>query len=267
LLHRARATLSFLVLPRMAASPSRRPTASRKELARLLLRYGVASRAAAAECVRAGRVRVGGRVVRDPQAWVEADAAIEIDARAARPPERVVVMLHKPTGCVTTTRDPQGRPTVYEHVAGVPTALREGLRAIGRLDLDTSGLLLFTNDTQWLDHITDPASHVTKTYAVRTRGRLSDAQLQRLRDGVVLADGPARALEVRRASGAGRGRWIELVIDEGRNREVRRMLHAVGGDVRELRRSAIGALELGALAPSAWRVLEAGEVARLEAPS
>ncbi|TAJ02094.1 MAG: rRNA pseudouridine synthase, partial [Planctomycetota bacterium] len=215
-------------------TPPRRPTPPSRSLERVLLRHGAASRAEARALVLARRVRVDGRVVADPSAAVRDGARIEIDGADARPIERVAIALHKPAGCVTTARDPEGRPTVFDHLADAP----RGLRAVGRLDLDTSGLLVLTNDTRLADRIADPRSRIPKTYELRTRSKLSDAQLARLCDGVELADGPARALSVERCAGPERGRWIALAIDEGRNREVRRMIHAVGGEVRELVRVA-----------------------------
>lgn len=244
--------------PRRAGQPRRTPPPGRA-LERLLLRYGVASRGAARALILERRVRVDGRVCVDPQRRFDERARVEIDGAGALRPALVVVALHKPTGCVTTSRDPDGRPTVFDHLADAPS----GLRAVGRLDLDTSGLLVFTNDTRLADRIADPRSRIAKTYEVRTRARLSDAQLARLRAGVVLADGPARALDAERCAGPERGKWISLSIDEGRNREVRRMIHAVGGEVRELVRVAIGELRLGELAPGQWRALEGAEIEAL----
>ncbi|MBM3976647.1 MAG: rRNA pseudouridine synthase [Planctomycetes bacterium] len=247
----------------MPTPPRRGPAPARKDLVRLLLRYGVGSRAQARELVLAGRVRVDGRVCTDPHERFDERSRIEIDGQRAEQPERVVVMLNKPVGCLTTARDPAGRPTVFAYLAGAPS----GLRAVGRLDLDTSGLLLFTNDTLLAARISDPSSHVAKHYEVRTRARLSDTQLAELRTGVQLSDGPARALRVERCIGAQRGRWIELSLDEGRNREVRRMVHTVGGDVRELRRVAIGALRLDDLQSGQWRALAESELQLLGLPA
>lgn len=210
--------------------------------------------------MRAGRVRVNARTVRDPAAWVDEQRdALELDGRRLQRAERIVVALHKPVGCVTTRSDTDGRATVYDHLRDAPA----GLRAIGRLDLDTSGLLLFTNDTALAERIASPAAKVAKTYELRTRTRLSDAQLAQLEAGVELADGRTLPARAERIAGERMGRWLRLAIREGRNRQIRRMVHALGGEVVELRRVAIGGLRLGELPCGRWRKLDAAELPAL----
>jgi len=233
------------------------------ELERLLSKAGACSRVEARALVRAGRVRVDGRVVRDPARSFSAGARVELDGRPLGAARRRYLALHKPRGYVTTRRDPEGRPTVYD--------LLEGLDAhvvpVGRLDLETSGLLLLTNDTLFADRISDPDSHVPKTYKVEARPRLSDAALERLRGGLLLADGPTRPARVEKLGDRGPATRFLVTIDEGRNREVRRMVQELGSRVEKLARISIGALELGTLAAGKWRELEPAELRALGGPS
>jgi 23S rRNA pseudouridine2605 synthase len=178
--------------------------------------------------------------------------------------ERVVIALHKPVGLVTTRVDPGGRPTVYDALQGLP----RWVFPVGRLDRDSAGLLIFTNDHQLGERLTSPDAHVPKTYHARVRG-VPDAQaLRALREGIPLDDGVSTRPAVVRVIGAARGAdepstWLEIVLTEGRNRQVRRMASAVGHDVLELVRVAIGGFRLGSLAPGEWRELTDEEVGRL----
>jgi 23S rRNA pseudouridine2605 synthase len=172
---------------------------------------------------------------------------------------RVYVLLYKPTGYLTTYRDPQGRPTVYDLIADAGTFLSP----VGRLDLDTSGLLLLTNDNQFAERVTNPASHVPKTYLVKSSMRLSDAQLQQLRDGIRLSDGPTRPAVVTRIRDSARYTHFEITLTEGRNRQVRRMVEALGATVLKLVRVRIGTLAIGTLPIGQWRLLTRAEVAAL----
>jgi pseudouridine synthase len=238
-------------------APGRRGRA--RTLDRLLSRLGLGSRSSAAAWIRAGRVRVDGAVVRDPQRWVDVRARLELDEKRVLATRTLVLALHKPRGVVTTARDPEGRPTIYALLADAPG----WVGPVGRLDRDTSGLLLLTNDTELAERITNPAFHLPKTYRVRARPAPDEAALEALRRGVELDDGPTRPAEVsllRRYRGYG---LLELTLREGRNRQVRRMLRAVGSKVDELRRLRIGPVELGDLASGTWRELPPGEVARL----
>ncbi len=234
----------------------RNARAERKTIDRALSRLGLCSRTEAVELVRAGRVRVNGLVVRDPERWVVPERdRIELDREQAKERAKLYVALHKPVGYVTTRSDPEGRKTVYDLLDDLGT----WLAPVGRLDRDTSGLLLFTNDTDFAARLLEPTSHVEKRYRVEARGRIDDEALERLRRGVELSDGrtlPARVELLRRSK---ERTLFELTIVEGRNRQVRRMLEAVDSKVLKLARVAFGSLELADLAPGAHRELLARE--------
>lgn len=235
-----------------------------RTLDRLLSRAGLLSRAQAAAAVRAGRVAVNGAVAREPGRWVDpARDAVTLDGAPVRAAARRWLLLHKPKDCVTTRRDERGRRTIYDLLG--PAAQGEGgwLAPVGRLDRDTSGLLLLTNDHDLADALLDPARHVPKTYRVKATTFLDDAQLASLARGVELDDGRTRPALARRLRDTGTRTLLELVIREGRNRQVRRMLAAVGSGVLELKRTAFGPLELGALPAGRWRELGQDEVAAL----
>jgi pseudouridine synthase len=235
----------------------------RRGLARVLSKAGLCSRAVAAEWIRAGRVRVDGAVVRDPERRIaEEGAAVTLDGRRVAAAARSYWALHKPRGYVTTRSDPSGRATVYDLLAD----LGEWVVPVGRLDRDTSGLLLLTNDTAFAERITNPGSHVEKTYRVTAKPRLDDAALERLRRGVVLADGPTRPARVEKLRDRGPCTLIEIAITEGRNRQVRRMIREVGARVEKLERVSIGTVALGSLAAGALRRLSAAELRALARP-
>jgi pseudouridine synthase len=232
-----------------------------KTLDRVLSKAGVGSRVDAARWVRAGRVTVNGHVVRDPDRWVDGKAdRVRLDGKPLQPRARVYLLLYKPTGYLTTYRDPQGRPTVYDLIADVGTFVSP----VGRLDLDTSGLLLMTNDTRLAERVTNPDSHVPKTYLVKVSAMLSDDQLQRLRDGVELSDGPTRPVRVRRMRDSAKYTHVEMTLTEGRNRQVRRMIEALGARVLKLVRVKIGPVRIGTLLIGKWRPLTQAEVRALE---
>jgi len=230
-------------------------------LDRVLSRYGLASRADASETIRAGRIKVNGRVVRDPNLWVAPDRdVLHLDGRRLRPARRSYVLFYKPKDVITSHGDPRGRTTVYDYLGET----RRWLSPVGRLDKDTSGLLLLTNDTALLDFVTDPASRVRKTYRVKASGILPEDALETLRAGVPISRGErARPESVRRLEDRGNYTWLEIVLTEGKNREVRRMLEAVGFKVLKLVRTRIGPLTLEGLEIGKWRELSAGEVAAL----
>jgi 23S rRNA pseudouridine2605 synthase len=242
-------------------------TAGPLSLARALSKFGVCSRAEAARWIEAGRVQVDGREVRGPARRIDPRRQeVRVDGRrVGDDTERIVLVLHKPVGYITSRGDPGGRPTVYD-------LLDEGgpwVFPVGRLDRDSSGLLLLTNDHRLGQRLTDPEAHVPKRYHARVRGIPAPEALGALREGVSLGDGtvsrPARV----RALGTARSgsSWLEIVLTEGKNRQVRRMCATVGHDVVELVRVGIGALELEDLAAGEWRRLAPEEVARLAAPA
>jgi 23S rRNA pseudouridine2605 synthase len=227
-------------------------------LAKYLAASGVASRRASEEIVRAGRVTVNAETVRDPARDVGARDAVAVDGAPVAPVEsRVVYALHKPAGVVSTASDPQGRPTV---VAMLPRETR--LYPVGRLDADTTGLILLTNDGELAYRLTHPRFEVEKTYRARIANPpVRAAAVRTLRAGVRLEDGMTAPARVRRVGEA----TLELTIHEGRKRQVKRMCEAVGHPVQRLERVAFGPLTLGDLPPGRWRRLSDAEVAALAA--
>jgi pseudouridine synthase len=233
-----------------------------KTLDRVLSKAGVGSRVEAARWVRAGRVRVNGRPVRDPDHWVDMERdRVRLDGKPLQTRQRIYLLLYKPAGYLTTYRDPQGRPTVYDLVADAGTFLSP----VGRLDLDTSGLLLMTNDNQFAERVTNPSSHVPKTYLVKASARLTDDQLQRLRDGIELSDGPTRPAQVVRVRDSAKYTHFEITLTEGRNRQVRRMVETLGATVLKLVRVRVGNIRIGTLPIGKWRMLTEAEVRALAA--
>ena len=232
-----------------------------KTLERVLSKAGVGSRTEARGWIAAGRVTVNGKVARDPDQWIDMERdRVRFDDRPLEVRQRLYVLLYKPTGYLTTYKDRDGRPTVYDLVADVGTFLSP----VGRLDLDTSGLLLMTNDNQLAERVTNPESHVPKTYLVKASAVLSDEQLQQLRDGVELSDGPTRPAPVRRVRDSARYTHFEITLTEGRNRQVRRMVEALGARVLQLVRVRIGPIAIGTLPIGRWRLLTPAEVAALK---
>jgi 23S rRNA pseudouridine2605 synthase len=215
-----------------------------------LARAGVASRRGADELIKAGRVTVNG----EPgqlNTFVQGHDDVRLDGASLQKQQLAYVLLNKPAGVVTTARDPQGRPTVVDLVAHTARVV-----PVGRLDVDTTGALLLTNDGPLAHTLAHPRYEVDKVYEVECWTQPTDVDLQRLRDGVELEDGPTRPAEVRRLDGA----HVELTIHEGRNRQVKRMLEAVGHRVKTLHRSRYGPLTLEGLEPGAWRELQPSEV-------
>jgi 23S rRNA pseudouridine2605 synthase len=222
-------------------------------LNRLLAQAGVASRRAADDLIAAGRVMVNGEVAVLGSRVAEGDD-VRLDGRPVSAEALVHLLLHKPAGVITTASDPQGRRTVVDLV-DVP----ERVVPVGRLDRDTTGLLLLTNDGELAYRLMHPSHGVEKTYVAKVEGDPSPEVVRRLAEGVELEDGTTAPAAARRLGPS----TIELVIHEGRNRQVRRMLDTVGHPVRSLHRTAYGGIELGALPPGGWRRLSPGEVERL----
>ena len=246
---------------RATSHPAARPAVS---LARALSKLGLCSRSQAERAVAEGRVRVDGVVRREPSFRVDMrHARITLDDHAVKAAARVYLALNKPRGLVTTRDDPQGRATIYGCLEGTDLPF---VSPVGRLDKASEGLLLLTNDTQWAQRVLDPATHVEKTYHVQVDRVPDDALFAALEAGV---DDEGERLAARRASvlrTGGRTAWLELVLDEGRNRHIRRMLAAFDLEVLRLVRVAIGPLPLGDLAKGAWRALTPAEVRALAEP-
>lgn len=243
----------------MSREAKKRPL---KTLERVLSKAGLGSRVEARSWVHAGRVKVNGKITRNPDHWIDMERdRVRFDDQPLVARERLYVLLYKPTGYLTTYKDPAGRPTVYDLVADVGTFLSP----VGRLDLDTSGLLLMTNDNQFAERVTNPDSHVAKTYLVKASTVLTDAQLQQLSDGIELADGRTRPATVTRVRNSEKYTHFEITLTEGRNRQVRRMVDALGAKVLKLVRVKVGTIGIGSLPIGKWRMLTPKEVKALKA--
>lgn len=230
-------------------------------LARMLSKRGLCSRSEAERLIRDGRVRLDGRIVRDPQYPTDArQAVILIDGTEAVAVTRRYLMLNKPRGLVTTLRDEQGRDTVYRCFDGSDLGF---IAPVGRLDKASEGLLLFANDPQWAARITDPATGPDKTYHVQVDCIPDDVKLRALRDGIDCDAVSIRAKSVELLRAGEKNAWLAIVLDEGRNRQIRRLLAALDISVLRLIRIAIGDLQLGDLPKGQWRELSDAEVAAL----
>jgi 23S rRNA pseudouridine2605 synthase len=235
-----------------------------KTLERVLSKAGLGSRTDARKWIGAGRVRVNGKLIQTPDHWVDIERdQVTLDDRPVRPGKKLYLLLHKPKGYITSYKDPQGRPTVYDLIRDAG----QFLGTVGRLDLDTSGLLLLTNDTQFAEQVTNPESKIPKTYLVKASTLLSKDQLEQLRNGVVLNDGPTRPAKVKHVRDTAQCTFLEMTITEGRNRQVRRMLEAIGSKVLELVRTRIGAIEIGDLEIGKYRELTMAEIKKLQSPN
>ena len=223
-------------------------------LGKYLAHAGVASRRAAEELIAAGRVRVGDEIVTDPARDVNEGSGVEVDGASVAPEAREVWAVNKPAGVVSTAREPGRRPAITELVDS-----EQRLYPVGRLDADTTGLILLTNDGELANRLTHPRYGVPKTYRVRLARPPSDRDLERLRGGVRLEDGTTSAAQIQKLG----ERELEVTISEGRKRQVRRMAEAVGNEVEALTRIRIGSLELGGLRRGDARLLEEREVAAL----
>ena len=230
-------------------------------LDRVLSRFGLASRTEAREAICAGRLKVNGRVVRDRDRWVRpAEDTIQFDGERLKSARRIYLLFYKPKAVITSHGDPQGRKTVYDYLS----EMGRWVAPVGRLDKDTSGLLLLTNDTQFAEFVTSPDSGVQKTYLVKLNGLMNEETLAKLNAGVKMKRGDlARPESVRRVEDRGKYTWLEAVLTEGKNREVRRMIEAVGFKVLKLVRTRIGPLTLEGLEVGKWRELKPAEVAAL----
>lgn len=230
-------------------------------LQRFLSQAGIASRRAAETLIRAGRVRVNGEAVLEMGVRVDpARDRVEVDGKAVRPAAPIWIALHKPWGVLSTRADPHGRRTIYD---GLPPRFH-GLFYVGRLDRDSEGLMLLTNEGETANRFLHPRYGVSREYEVEAEGRVDESARRLLLDGVVLEDGLARAESVvALGRPSAQGTRLGVTLREGRKREVRRMLEAIGHPVRRLIRVRYGPIELGDLEPGDWRLLTAAEVARI----
>jgi len=228
-------------------------------LNRALSKLGILSRTQATAAIRAGRVRVDGRIEHDPlKPVVPERARIAVDGKPAARAAWRTIAFHKPRGVVTTKRDPQGRKTVFD----VLGEAGRGLVAVGRLDLATSGLLILTSDTQLANRLTDPANGIPRVYAVTVRGEVTSADVVMLTAGVMNRGERLRASAATLRKTSRRESHLTIELREGKNREVRRLLDAIGREVVRLRRVAFGGLEIDGLEPGQWRELTRADVRR-----
>jgi 23S rRNA pseudouridine2605 synthase len=231
-------------------------------LARALSKLGVCSRAEARTLIESGRVSVDGVEARDPDMRVDVRRArIMVDGRRAVAQVSTYIMLHKPPGYVTTTSDERGRRTVFELLPRDTPRLV----SVGRLDMDSEGLLLFSNDTRWADRIASPASHLDKIYHILVTESPTDAAIAAALNGVHVTRGQVLRLKSLRTLRSDTGIWLEVIIDEGRNRQIRRVLDAVGVGIVRLIRVSVGPLVLGNLLAGEWRSLTDAEKSSLDA--
>jgi len=231
----------------------------RHGLARVLSKLGICSRTQAADAIRAGRVALNGRTVRDPEHPTDSVRdRIVLDGRDVRASERIYLMLNKPRGYVTTASDERGRETVYDLIAD---ANLPWIAPVGRLDKASEGLLLLTNDSEWAARITSPATKVDKIYHVHIDKTPNSALLDALVRGIEDGDAILSAKSARELRRGEKNAWLEIVLDEGRNRQIRRLLEAHGIGVLRLVRIAIGPVALGTLEKGRYRPLDALEVA------
>jgi len=244
-------------MQRKSNSNPKRPL---KTLERVFSKAGIGSRTEARSWIGKGRVRVNGQIVNNPDHWVDLERdRITLDGKPLKKTAKTYLLLYKPKGYLTTYGDPEGRPTVYDLIQDAGS----WLAPVGRLDLDTSGLLLLTNDTEFAERIMNPENKVPKTYLLKASTRLTEEQIEQLRRGVQLADGPTRPARVELLRYSAKYTFLELTITEGRNRQVRRMVEAVESKVLKLVRTAIGDIRIGDLPIGRWRRLTAEEVRTL----
>ncbi|BFI95825.1 MAG: pseudouridine synthase [Rhodanobacter sp.] len=233
----------------------------RHGVARALSKLGVCSRSQAEVAVRAGRVAVDGRVVHDPEHPVDAERQrISLDGAAVKAVQRVYLAINKPRGIVVSAADERGRDTVYDLLRD---AALPWLGPVGRLDKASEGLLLLSNDSVWAAGITEPDTHLDKTYHVQVAGQPDAEALAAMLAGVRDGADWLKARKVMPLRAGEKNAWLEVVLDEGRNRHIRRLLAALGFEVLRLVRVAIGPLQLGELAKGQWRHLDLAEVAQL----
>ena len=250
----------FVVVPPRPNSP---PVGT-VSVPRALSKLGVCSRAEGVRLVESGRVKVNDRIIRDVSTRINPERdVIEVDGNPIVRAERVYVVLNKPRGLVTTRDDPQGRATIYECLADASLPF---LAPVGRLDKASEGLLLLTNDSRWSANLLDPVKHVEKVYHVQVKALVDEGLVAQMAAGVT-EKATGERLDVVRASllrvGSRSSAWVEIVLDEGKNRHIRRLLSELGIEVLRLIRISIGPLTLGTLPKGEWRMLTSDEVRAL----
>jgi 23S rRNA pseudouridine2605 synthase len=236
----------------------------KRTLDRVISKFGLGSRTEARSWIGAGRIMVNGKKIQTPDFWVDPETdKVTLDGRPITASQKHFLLLYKPKGYLTTYKDPEGRPTIYDLLGGV----KDFVFPVGRLDQDTTGLLLLTNDGSFADHITSPESKVPKTYLVKSSQLLQESQLDQLRQGVTLSDGPTAPALVRRVRDSQKYTFFEITITEGRNRQVRRMVEALEAKVLKLVRVRIGPIEIAGLEIGKYRALTELEIRTLRTPS
>ena len=234
----------------------REPSSSAAPLYLAVCKLAGLSRAAAQELIAQGQISVNGAVCREPERMVSLAAEIQQQGRPLARAPRTVIMLYKPRSIITSTKDEQNRPTVYSLL---PPALHS-LHCVGRLDFATSGLLLLTNDSRLSNWLTDPANAVPRVYTVTVRGKMTEPDADKMRAGIVDDDETLRAASVLVRKASGRESHLVLTLQQGKNREIRRLCKALGHEVTRLKRVAYGHLTLGNLQPGAFRELTDDEL-------
>jgi pseudouridine synthase len=234
-------------------------------LDRVLSRCGLFSRRASENAIRSGRVKVNGRVVRDPALWTDPKSdTVHLDGKRIRQVRRIYLLFYKPKGILTSHGDLRGRKTLYDCL----DPKLPWVAPVGRLDKDTSGLILLTNDTEFASFVTRPSSEVRKTYLVKANMLVDDALLERMSEGFKMKNGQlAKPQSVKRLEDRGKYSWLEIVLTEGKNREVHRLLESVGLKVLKMVRTRIGPFTLEGLQVGQHRNLSRIEIARLYAGS
>ncbi|HUS06207.1 MAG TPA: pseudouridine synthase [Bryobacteraceae bacterium] len=233
-----------------------------KTLDRVLSKAGLGSRTEARSWIGAGRVAVNGKIIQTPDKWVDLERdKVTLDGKPIAAKKKIYLLLYKPKGYLTTYKDPEGRPTVYDLLPDVD----QFVFPVGRLDQDTTGLIILTNDAMLAEQITNPEFKVPKTYLVKTSSHLSEESIERLRSGIELSDGMTKPAAVSRLRDSSSATFLEITIHEGRNRQVRRMIEAAGSKVRKLVRTSIGAIAIGQLEIGKYRELTPAEINLLRA--
>lgn len=236
-------------------------TLMEKRLQKILSEMGIASRRKAEELIQEGRVTVNGQMA---TLGTKADAArdhIKLDGKLLiRPEPKVYLMFHKPKGVVTTLHDPEGRPTIKDFLKGI----KYRVYPVGRLDYDSEGLLLLTNDGDFAHAVLHPSKEIAKTYLVKVKGLPEDARIEKLRTGVRLSDGLTAPARVKKVRATENNAWLEMTIHEGRNRQIRRMCKTVGHPVIKLKRIKINGIDLGDISTGEYRYLTGPEIARIK---